>query len=273
MKPVPELPEVETIKRQLHERLAGKTVREVHIFKTGREFPQKKRFVDRILGKKIKAVDRRAKVLIFRFTDGTAIIGHLKMTGKFLFVPKDARPEKHDRILFVLTGGEGVMWSDIRQFGYLKILSADELAETLSSYGPEPLQTSFPELADRLLSPKTRKIKAALLNQEVIAGVGNIYADEACHRAGIRPTRRLGTLTAEDRLRVVKEVVKVLTESLAQKGTSANDYVDTNGTRGGFLSLLKVYGRVGEPCLTCKRPITKIVLGGRGTHYCGACQK
>lgn len=271
---MPELPEVETIKRQLHDRLKGRVISGVEIWKTGRETPVGNKFVQAILGKKLIGVNRRAKILIFQFVDGSAIVGHLKMTGKFLFVPKNYTREKHDRILFVLSGGrERLVWSDVRTFGYLKCVTAKGLDEALCKYGPEPLEASIEELAERLLTPLSRTIKAALLNQECIAGVGNIYADEACHRAGIRPTRRLASLTAKNRSEVIKEVKKILQKSIDLKGTTANDYVDTNGTQGGFSALLKVYGRENQPCLKCKTPIKKIVLAGRGTHYCPTCQK
>jgi formamidopyrimidine-DNA glycosylase len=165
-----------------------------------------------------------------------------------------------------------LVWSDIRQFGFMRIVSSDELSEILSAYGPEPLDATAEELADRLVAPKTRMVKAALLNQEVIAGIGNIYADEALHRAGIRPTRRLGRVTSDERIQLVQEIKNVLSESVAQQGTSANDYVDTRGEKGGFLALLRVYGREGEACRNCQTPIKKIVLGQRGTHYCPECQ-
>ena len=233
-----------------------------------------KKFIESILGKRIEEVSRRAKILVFQFDDGTAIVGHLKMTGKFLFVPKNYVRQKHDRILFVFSGGaEHLVWSDIRTFGYLKCVSVEGLDEALCKYGPEPLETSVELLADRLCTPSSRTIKAALLNQECIAGVGNIYADEACHRAGIRPTRRLSSLTAKNRTEVIKEVKKILQKSIDLNGTTSNDYVDTNGTQGGFSVLLKVYGRANLPCLKCKTPIKKIVLVGRGTHYCPTCQR
>ncbi len=269
---MPELPEVETVRRQLHAALAGKTIVVLDVFRTGREFPVGADFSLGVVGKHIVAVERRAKLLIWRFVDGSAMVGHLKMTGKFLLVAEEYQPGKHDRMRFV-TDGPQFIWSDVRQFGYVKLMDADGLAVLLAGYGPEPLLATPEELAERLLTPKTRKIKAALLDQTCIAGIGNIYADEACFRAGIRPTRRLGTLSAKDRLRLAMEVQAVLTESLAQNGTSSNDYVDTLGERGGFLGFLRVYGRENEPCRTCAAPIKKFVLAGRGTHYCAECQK
>jgi formamidopyrimidine-DNA glycosylase len=161
----------------------------------------------------------------------------------------------------------------VRQFGFVNVVSADELEAILNKYGPEPLETSAADLAHRIEKPKTRTIKAALLNQEVIAGVGNIYADEACHRAGIRPMRRLGRMNAEDRLRLMTHLKELLDEAVKQRGTSANDYVDTEGKKGGFLSLLRVYGRAGEKCLSCGGVIKRIVVTQRGTHYCEGCQE
>lgn len=270
---MPELPEVETVRRQLHDRIAGKTIREVVIYKTGRETPVGKRFVQAVVGRRLSGVERRAKVLVFRFKDGGAILGHLKMTGSFVFVNKDYVPTKHDRMLFVFDSKTRLIWSDVRMFGYLKVVTVDEAREALSTYGPEPLEATPAELAERLNKKSTRSIKATLLDQTVIAGIGNIYADESLHRAGIRPTRKTNKVTSDERLRLAQEIKNVLAESVAQKGTSANDYIDTAGEKGGFLAFLRVYGREKEPCRTCKRPIKKIVAAQRGTHYCTNCQK
>jgi formamidopyrimidine-DNA glycosylase len=266
---MPELPEVETVRRQLNEGIGGLRIVEMEIWKSGREEPRR---LPKLVGRMITSVERRAKLLIFKLDDGTALTSHLKMTGKFLLVEPEYQKSKHDRIRFEFDDGSIMIWSDVRQFGFIHHVSAKELEKILSAYGPEPLDSSVELLASRIIKPKTRKIKAALLNQEVIAGIGNIYADEALHRAGIRPTRRLGSLSSADRMRLMSEVQNVLNESLAQKGTSANDYVDTNGERGGFLSLLRVYGREGEPCRICRTPIKRIVLGQRGTHFCPTCQ-
>lgn len=274
---MPELPEVETVRRQLDTVLAGSMVRDIRILQTGREFPAGNLFRQSLVGKKILHISRRAKLLLWDFEDGTAMAAHLKMTGRFVFVPSDVVPGKHDRILFHVATSQGrdvfVLWSDVRKFGFVKFLSQEERKTVVAEYGPEPLEATLEELAGRLLSPKTRKIKAALLNQEVIAGIGNIYADEALHRAGIRPTRLLGKMQEAERLALAKRVKEVLSESLAQQGTSANDYVDTQGEQGGFLDFLRVYGREGEPCRECSRPISRIVLNQRGTHFCSFCQK
>lgn len=270
---MPELPEVETIARQLNARIAGRRLVAVELWRTGRESPVGTKFVQALLGRRIERVFRRAKLLVFSFDDSRAMVGHLKMTGRFAFVPPDYVQGKHDRALFVFDDGCRVVWADVRQFGYLHVISSDEVARTLSTYGLEPLEHPVEMLAEALRLPGTRTIKAALLHQGALAGVGNIYADEACHRAGIRPTRRLRTLTRNDRLRLITHLKDVLNESIVQKGTSANDYVDADGARGGFLSLLRVYGREGEPCRSCGHVIKKIAHVQRGTHYCPTCQK
>ena len=294
---MPELPEVETIARQLNKKLHGKTISSVTLSHSGREFPSGKKFISSITGKTVKSITRRAKLLIWNFTDGTALIAHLKMTGRFVIADKNFKPTKHDRAIFIfksplttsdppatqakrseaLQAGSRhttLIWSDIRKFGFVKYVQPLELKSILACYGPEPLESEIQHLADRLKAPKkTRKVKAALLDQKVIAGIGNIYADEALHRAKLRPTRRLASLTAADRLRLAREIQTVLRESLDQGGTSANDYVDANGAKGRFLSFLRVYGRTGEKCRACGTFIKRIVVVQRGTHYCPTCQK
>lgn len=270
---MPELPEVETVRRQLHARLAGRVFRDVSIWKAGREFPPGDAVAGALRGRRIVSVDRRAKLLLWRLDDGHALSAHLKMTGRFTFVEGGAIEGKHDRVAFDFDDGTRVVWADIRKFGFLRLLDAAETEATLAAYGPEPLEADAETLAARFASPAKRAIKAALLDQAVLAGVGNIYADEALHRAGIRPTRPVRRLSAAERLRLAEAVRSILAESLAQRGTSANDYVDTDGERGGFLDLLRVYGREGEPCRSCGGPIKRIVLGQRGTHFCPVCQR
>ncbi len=270
---MPELPEVETVRAQLHARLAGKKIARVQIWRSGREHPVNEAFVQEIQGKIIQVIERRAKLLVWRFLDGSALTAHLKMTGRFLFTDQTYEQQKHDRIDFRFASGERVVWSDIRQFGFVRLVSARELGDILSTYGPEPLDASVQSLATLFHGSSSRSIKAFLLDQTKIAGIGNIYADEACHLAGIRPTRTIGSLASGERLKLASSIQAVLRASLVQKGTSANDYVDTEGERGGFLELLRVYGRKGEPCVTCGAPIERIVFAQRGTHFCPDCQK
>lgn len=269
---MPELPEVETVRAQLDARLRGATITRVEMVKTGREEPRGPRFAAVMTGQSIERIDRRAKLLVWRFASGSSAIAHLKMTGRFVFVRDGDAAGKHDRIMFSFSNGERLVWSDVRQFGFMRHVDAVELQRVLSAYGPEPLDVAPEALADRLSRRSSRSVKAALLDQGLIAGIGNIYADEALHRAKVRPSRRLQRLMAAERFVLAHEIQNVLRESIAQRGTSANDYVDTRGERGGFLGLLRVYGHAGEPCRTCATPIKKIVVAQRGTHYCPTCQ-
>lgn len=271
---MPELPEVETITRQLNEKLPGATITNVEVFFGNRLQPQKT-FTTHLVGKKVIGIKRRAKLVVFCFDNGDAMLAHLKMTGHLIVHQQKPTIEKHDHVLFELAGSSGashLLWSDIRKFGYLKIVNSKELNDILGAYGPEPLEISAQELAHHL-GQSHGNLKSTLLNQKHVAGIGNIYADEACFRARLRPTKSITACSARDLLRLAEEIQKVLHESIAQKGTSANNYVDANGTRGGFLSLLRIYGRGGQPCVQCGTTIKKIVHAGRGTHFCPECQK
>lgn len=268
---MPELPEVETIKRQLDAKLKGQTIRSVQILQTGRETPHGEAFAKAVTGKKIKMMDRRAKLLVWRFTDGSGVTTHFKLTGTLILVDKKYQPTKHDRMIFQV-GPQRLVWADIRKFGTMNYLSKADLEKTLSKFGPEPLDLKPQQLADLLKKPKTRNVKAALFDQTMLAGVGNIYADEALFRAKIKPTRRLGSLTADDRLRLAKAIQDVLKEAIKLKGTSAQDYYDAYGQEGGFEKKLNVYQRKGQPCKVCGTPIVRTVVAQRGTHYCPKCQ-
>lgn len=268
---MPELPEVETVRLQLNRALAGQRLLGLDIFQTGREQPAGRAFATALKNRKLLTVERRAKIIIWKFSNDLTMLAHLKMTGRFIIAKTMPVRSKHDRMLFKFESAN-VTWSDVRKFGYVKLINTKLLERELQAYGPEPLDVLPCELADRLRAPKTRLLKAALLNQEVIAGIGNIYADETCHRAGLRPTRRLGSLNANQRLRLAQEIQNVLKESLKLRGTSSNDYVDAKGERGDFVKMLRVYGRAGEACQICNSPIKKIVVVQRGTHYCPKCQ-
>lgn len=274
---MPELPEVETVRRQLHRHLAGATIVSLEILRSGREFPAGRAFVEGLTGARISGIKRRGKLLIWELDQKRFLFAHLKMTGKFLIVPDSYLCTKHDRILFVYRSKRGekkrLVWSDMRQFGYVKLLPRKEGERILEAYGLEPLTTSVGLLVARLAQPTGRAIKTVLLDQTVIAGIGNIYADEACFRARIRPTHLAKRLTEKDRLRLAKAIKEVLSASLAQKGTSAHHYVDTAGEKGGFLACLQVYGRGQKPCVHCGTRITRLVFRGRSTHFCSSCQR
>ena len=269
---MPELPEVETICRQLNDKLKGHVIECVTILQSGREKPAGQKLIDILRRKKIESVKRRAKLIVWHFSDGTALVTHLKMTGSQILVDKKYIPKKHDRMVFEI-GPHCLVWADIRKFGHINYLDSKEFADLLVKYGPEPLTLKPEEIAKLFIKPKTRNIKSALLNQQVIAGIGNIYADESLFRAGIKPTRRLGSLSAQDRMNLAKAIQEVLKEAIKYKGTSAQNCYDANGQKGSFVQRLNVYGRKNQPCKKCGAPITRIVVAQRGTHYCPKCQK
>lgn len=275
---MPELPEVETVRSQLDRELAGAMILAVDLWRSGREFPSGISFVRGLEGASVQAVKRRAKLLIWELDEGRRwLLAHLKMTGRFLQVSSEYEVQKHDRLRLVYRSPVGevrrLVWSDMRQFGYLKLVSRSEGEAIVAGYGLEPLEVSVADLAEHLDLSTTRAIKTVLLDQSVVAGIGNIYADEACFLAGIRPTRLASRLTRQERQRLAREIQVVLRASLAQKGTSAHHYIDTAGEKGGFLKLLQVYGRAGKTCMRCSGVVERMTFRGRGTHFCASCQR
>lgn len=275
---MPELPEVETVRRQLEAALVGGVIRAVDVWQSDKEQPKGESFCRVLIGKTIYSIERRGKLLLWRFLDDALAI-HLKMTGKLLLRadrPLGDQRHKHDRLAFAVERDDKIVylvWNDVRRFGYLKYLANLECIERIvSEYGLEPLVTPVEALAEALDSKSDRSVKATLLDQSVIAGVGNIYADEACFAAGIHPARRLKSLALGERQALAAAIRDVLERSLALQGTSAHTYVDTRGEKGSFVGKLQVYGRTGKPCVRCGAPIVKSVLAGRGTHTCLRCQ-
>ncbi len=276
---MPELPEVETVRRQLVPLLVGAVIEDVVLWESDKESPKGEGFAPSLRGRMVIEVDRRGKLLLCRLDDGSALLVHLKMTGKLLqrpSLPTEQERHKHDRLAFVLTRDAirlFLLWNDVRRFGYLKhVTNPKEIERITAEYGREPLTSTPEELAEALPLHSSRSVKAVLLDQSCIAGVGNIYADEACFMAGLHPARPLRSLSPNERLRLATMVKAVLEHSVAEQGTSAHTYVDVNGEKGSFLGKLQVYGRAGKPCVRCQQPISKSVLAGRGTHVCLACQ-
>ena len=269
---MPELPEVETICRQLNRELHGGKIESIEILKSGHLQPEAVKFKKLISGKSIIQIKRRAKLIIWKLSGGLNIVTHLKMTGRLVIVDLNYKPQKHDRIIFSI-GHKKLVWSDMRQFGFMYAVKQNELPKLLAHYGPEPLDIKAADLAKLFIEPKTRNVKSALLNQKVIAGIGNIYADEALFRAHIRPTRHLGDLTDTERINLAKSIQAVLKQSIAKQGTSSRNYVNASGQPGKFAAYLNVYGRENLSCKKCSAKIQRIVVAQRGTHYCPKCQK
>lgn len=279
---MPELPEVETLKRELRV-IVGKKLKIASVFSR------------QLKNKKIIGVDRRAKVLIFNLSDGKKLLVHLKMTGQLIFVPRllknekreekmiagghpEQNPFKYTRAKFIFTDNSELYFNDLRKFGWLKLLNKSNSDKFLDKHGIEPLSKLFTLNAFQNLLTKypNRKIKPFLLDQGLIAGLGNIYVDEACFLAKILPVRLTKSLTRLEQRNLHASIVQVLKLSISKKGTSAKNYVRSDGTKGGFVLHLNVYGRKSEKCKRCKNAkilIKKIKLNGRGTHFCENCQR
>jgi formamidopyrimidine-DNA glycosylase len=270
---MPELPEVETVVRGLRAPLVGRTIKSVwYDVPKVIAAPSPDEFVARANGQTVCAINRRAKYILCQLDDGILAV-HLKMTGR-LYVSDDLGGQENDRwvrLRFALDNGQYLHFSDARRFG--KAYLIDDIAEIAPDLGPEPLEDSFTvdEFRERLKG-RHRVIKALLLDQSFIAGVGNIYADEALHHAKIHPLRRADQLDGDEIARLYGTIRDVLNNGIEYQGASINWYRKPDGTRGESQDHFFVYGRAGEPCLTCGQPIEKIRVAQRGTHYCPACQ-
>lgn len=288
-KHMPELPEVETIRRDLQKHIKGKCVEHLTFSNTKMIRPTRFSLKKYLVKNKIKDIDRVGKLLIIRLADGNrSILIHLKMTGQLIYRDKKIKiagghstgesllslPNKHTRFVFHFTDGSELFFNDMRMFGYIDLLDEDEVAHVVEKYGIEPGKDNFTKKAFRnIFVRRISPLKSLLLNQSLIAGVGNIYADEACFLAHILPMRNANKLTIEEIDRLYKAVDKVIRLGIEKRGTTFNNFVDGDGNKGGFLPFLNVYGRIGEPCKICKTLIVKVRTAGRGTHYCPTCQK
>ncbi len=291
---MPELPEVETIRRDLSV-LVGKKLTALEIISPKTASHSAAFFKKTLLGRKLMKIERRGKLLIFAFPSNVFLLVHLKMTGQLIYQGGRDKiigghslggetyeksvggelPNKYTRAVFYFTGGGELYFNDLRKFGYLKLVNKEELAAILkNNYGPEPLTSDFTAARlEMILKKRSTNIKALLLNQKLIAGLGNIYVDEALFAAKILPTRSANKIKPAETNRLVKEINKLIRRAISQRGTTFNNYVDSKGKKGNFSRHLQVYGRRGEKCLVCGSPIQRIKLAGRGTHYCSNCQK
>jgi len=275
---MPELPEVETVRRQMEKELMGSKILGVKARFGGRIFPSSAALAEAAAGASFKGFGRRAKLLLLHLSNGWTIVTHLKMTGRFLLAPAGYEPKKHDHIVFRLPKGS-LVFNDVRKFGYLKLFRTGELEEKVfdkEGYGPEPLAPSFTFEKFRacLTARPKKKIKPLLMEQSCIAGIGNIYADEACWYGRTRPTRMVGTLSEVELKGIYRGALKSMKDSLDRRGSSAEDFMDLYGKEGDNVPHLRVYGREGEKCRRGDGGrVKKIRIGSRGAHFCPKCQK
>lgn len=287
---MPELPEVETVRVQLWKKLKGKKIKTVEAFHP-KSIRNDTSFSKKLKGEEIKSIDRVGKLMIFSFTNNKDLfmLAHLKMTGQFFVTDKKGKvvaggghtmsnvrtlPDRHTRIGIYFGDGARLYFNDMRLFGYLKLASKKEMEAAKSRFGPEPIKDDFDkESFFNGLGRKGGPIKAVLLDQTFIAGLGNIYVDEALFRAKVLPTRPAKSLTRKEALALAKHAGEVMIESIELGGTTFQHFADTEGEKGGFKDKLRVFGRQGQKCVRCKTVIKKSRVAGRGTHYCEHCQK
>ena len=281
---MPELPEVETIARGLHKRVAGDTIQSIWLGEKPEPLKSSPRDIAKVLEhSKIVQVRRVGKHIVFdlkqpskgrdrRERNGQWVV-HLGMTGKMQVTTPDAEVAKHTHAIARLASGREVRFVDPRRFGRLAVVGAQpSVSVSFQAPGDEPLESQAERFIELFRGRKT-PIKSALLNQKLLSGVGNIYADEALFRAGIRPRRRAASLTRERLRKLHSAVQEVLREAIELGGSSVSDYVNADGEEGFFQLQHRVYGREGEPCLVCGTPIKRRVIAGRSSHYCSHCQK
>ncbi len=295
---MPELPEVETVARDLQRWVAGATITDATVAweRTIRHPLPPERFAAEIAGATIRRVSRRAKTVLLHLEDGRVMTVALRMTGALLVTPAGTPPDPYARVVFALADGRELRYRDVRKFGRIglwpggglrsvgggrgarsrKVKEAGRryrIGEVFSGHGPEPLQRGFSaaRLAERLRG-RSAKLKSLLLDQSFIAGVGNIYADEALWRARLHPLRTADSLDEREVRRLHRAVRQVLRQGIANRGSSFSDYVGADGEPGDNAERLAVYRRTDQPCYRCGRPIRRIVVGQRSTHFCPHCQ-
>jgi formamidopyrimidine-DNA glycosylase len=283
---VPELPEVETVRRGLAPVMEGRLILAADIRRPDLRWPLPERMAGRLTGQRVERLRRRSKYILADLSSGETLLIHLGMSGRMLvsgtmlgeFHHHHPAPEKHDHVVLDMDGGARITFNDARRFGAMDLVStvAAEGHWLLAGLGPEPLGNGFDEdyLVARLRGRNT-PVKAALLDQRVVAGLGNIYVCEALHRAGISPRRKAGRI-AEPRVRALVPVIRqVLSEAIEAGGSSLRDYRQADGELGYFQHTFRVYDREGGPCVTpgCGGTVARIVQSGRSSFFCPACQR
>ncbi len=275
---MPELPEVETLVLEMRAKLLGKRISSIDVI-TPSIFKGNKH---KLIGQKIQEIKRRAKLILIRINDHWLMI-HLKLTGQlfYLAVGKNETKNgekigKHTHVIVTFSDKSRLVFNEMRKFGFMRVISAKELDTLLKqNYGPEPLDRSFrlEHFRDRLEKRKNAKIKPLLLDQKFIAGIGNIYSDEALFLSRIHPLRRVQTLSDQEIEKLYKAIRKVLLTALHYQGSSINHYRKLTGERGSYGEHRYVYGREGEKCLGCSGKVKRIKIGSRSAHFCPSCQK
>lgn len=274
---MPELPEVETVRRTLKELVIGKEIEKVSVYwpKIIKHPEEVKQFKDALAGQIMKDIGRRGKFLIIYTTD-FALVSHLRMEGRYGLFHQQEEKDKHTHVIFRFTDGTELRYRDVRKFGTMHLFKkgSEFAGPPLSRLGPEPFSKEFtPEKLYRALKKTSRMIKPALLDQKIVVGLGNIYVDEALFRSSIHPERIASSLSRKEAKVLHENIIQTLQEAVDKGGSTIRSYVNSQGQIGMFQLELFVYGRKGEECKICSTVLEKITVGGRGTVFCPKCQK
>jgi len=269
---MPELPEVETIKNDLVPHLPGRSFTGVELlWAKSVKKPSASNFCDLLIGAKVDRLSRRGKYLIFWLSNGYKLITHLRMSGTLLLRKAGAAPDPYARVIFNLDDGNQLRFCDVRKLGTIYLVEDEKTV--IHNMGPEPLEPTFTAKAlKQQLEKRTAPIKAVLCDQKVVAGIGNMYADEILHQVKIHPLKKAGELNSAEIKKIHKAIIKVLNTAIENKGATVSNYTNASGQAGSAQDEFKVAHRFKKPCQTCGTEITRIKVRGRGTYFCTKCQ-
>lgn len=271
---MPELPEVETIKRDLSRLIVGKKILEIDTDSPKQVKPSLAVVEKAVVGVTIKKIERRAKMLQIFLSNNQILAIHLKLTGRLLVRKKGATKDDWQHVVISLSGNQELRFADLRKFGWVKLVEGQrELEKLLSEFGPEPLDDLDLETFRKILASTNRPIKIVLMEQKKIAGVGNIYANDALFLAKIDPRRPAKKITEKEAEKLLKAIETVLQAGIKYRGASDQYYLDALGRKGAYQEHFLTYGRDGKKCFDCQGGIKRLKIGGRGTFYCPKCQK
>ena len=289
---MPELPEVEVVKRSLKSKILNLIIKKVKINDDKLRFKLNKKEILKLVGMRIKKIERRSKFLIFFFDQNYIMLAHLGMTGKFFFVSKnkkkfktsfyynlnEKKDQKHDRVIFFLEKNQKLIYNDVRKFGFIKIYRSSNFIENLhiKNLGPEPLHKNYNfSYFKRYIAGKKRSIKDMLMDQKFVSGLGNIYVNEILFSSGVRPTRKVKNLKDYEINKIILYTKEILGDSIKLGGSSIKNFSSSSGKKGLFQQNFRVYGRKGEKCSNtdCNKSVIKLSISNRGTFFCLRCQK
>lgn len=273
---MPELPEVETVRRGLSALILDRKITDVKLIYPKIIQGDRDQFIEQMTGRKFIKIDRRGKYLLFRLSDDLTMVSHLRMEGKYSVKNQDEPLDKHTHVVFDLDDGHQLRYNDVRKFGRMQLVKTGTEGElpSLKKLGPEPTPETF-KVADFYTELHKRKkvIKSALLDQTIVAGLGNIYVDETLWMTKIHPETKCNQITKKQAQELHDNIIVELNRAIESHGTTVFTFAAVNDAIGSFQNELQVYGRKGQPCARCQTPIEKIVVGQRGTHFCPQCQK